>query len=302
MSQQSTLVSAQPYWERWMTAFPTLGDLARAEQSQVLSLWAGLGYYSRARNVYQSARQLSLLKTWPQTWKEWAQLPGVGPYTAKAITASCFSEAVLPVDGNVVRWVSRYQGIPNALNSSSDRQKVEDFVSSLANQLPAQSHRTWVHIVMELGSQLCRSQNPKCADCALSTDCVSFAKWGGLPRWPQAKQRAPVQKVSSLQLVYWKNKSPVLRQRLSSSRLADQWELPTWDWATNDPRLNKILSKFNVLGRSTHAITKYRFDLIAVDAGKWRGALPNRHKRFADLSHRDVVTTATQKILSLLSF
>jgi A/G-specific adenine glycosylase len=230
------------------------------------------------------------------------KLPGVGPYTAKAITASCFSEPVLPIDGNVVRWVSRYFGIPNALNSSADRQNVENRVASLSEQLPLKSHQKWVHIIMEFGSQMCRSQNPKCGECPLSSDCVSFAKWGETPRWPRAKQKSPVQKVSSLQLVYWKNSSPVLRQRPSLSRLADQWELPTWDWDPQDPTFKKILSKFNVLARSKHAITKFQFDLIAIDAGPWRGALAKGHKRLEDLNSDDVVTTATRKILSQLSF
>jgi A/G-specific adenine glycosylase len=301
MSQQSTMASVVPYWQRWMLRFPNLLELARASESEVLSQWSGLGYYSRARNIHRAAQQL-VSRPLPRSWLEWIELPGVGEYTAKAVSASCFGEAVLPVDGNVLRWVSRHQGIRNPLNSRDDRRQIESAVDSLAATLPASAHSTWVHLVMELGSQLCKPVNPRCNDCPLQNSCVSFGRHGDKAQIPIAKLRAQPKRVQSVQLVFWKGGAPLLRLRPPGARLENQWELPSWELQTQDPKLETILSKFKLLARSAHAITRYRYELVAIDAGPWRGKVPRGYRPYHKLDSDCVVTTASRKILEQLSF
>ncbi|GBL23629.1 adenine DNA glycosylase [Opitutia bacterium] len=124
MCQQTQIATVIPYFERWTAKWPDFKDLAKAEESEVLALWAGLGYYSRARNLLNLAKQVAALKAPPRTTAEWREFKGVGPYTAAAIASIAFAEPVAVVDGNVVRVLARLDGVRSKLRDASSAAKL----------------------------------------------------------------------------------------------------------------------------------------------------------------------------------
>lgn len=156
-----------------MEAFPTITDLANAEEETVLRLWQGLGYYSRARNLHATAIYVSkeLNGQFPSSYSEIIKLKGVGPYTAAAIASICFNEAQPVVDGNVFRFASRYFGIESDISKSGSRKVFENV---LTHEIPASCPGTFNQAMMEFGATIC-SPSPKCDSCGFSTDCYAYA-------------------------------------------------------------------------------------------------------------------------------
>ena len=169
MLQQTTTRAVIPYFEKFLTQFPTLYDLARAPLEQVLSHWAGLGYYSRARNLHRSAQALVAAGGFPENFESLMEFPGFGPYTSRAVAALAFGQEVGVIDGNVIRVLCRYKGWPVAWWKSSERNKLQTEIDLWAQQgfCPATINQA----VMELGASLCSPQRPSCFQCPLRTNC-----------------------------------------------------------------------------------------------------------------------------------
>ena len=171
--QQTRVDQGLPYYERFITAFPNVEDLANANEDEVLKLWEGLGYYSRARNLHFTAKLIStdLSGSFPKTYKGLLELKGIGPYTAAAIGSICFDLPVAAVDGNVYRVLSRYSGITESIDETATKKQITE----LANAVLAEQH-TGNHnqAVMELGATVCSPLNPSCTDCPLRINCEAF--------------------------------------------------------------------------------------------------------------------------------
>ena len=173
--QQTRVEQGRSYYHAFTETFPTVTDLALASEDQVLKLWQGLGYYSRARNLHAAAQYIhgELLGSFPQTYKGILQLKGVGPYTASAIASICFDLPHAVVDGNVYRVLSRLFGIHTPIDSSAG---IKEF-NVLANELMGkQSPGMHNQAMMEFGALHCTPKNPKCDSCPLSGKCVAFAQ------------------------------------------------------------------------------------------------------------------------------
>ena len=126
MLQQTRVAQGLPYYQKFIENFPTIFDLAKANEDKVLKLWQGLGYYSRARNLHYTAKQIALNKgEFPQNYKELKALKGVGDYTASAIASFCYNEPVAVVDGNVYRVLTRYYNISNPINQATTQKKIQ---------------------------------------------------------------------------------------------------------------------------------------------------------------------------------
>ena len=173
MLQQTRVAQATPYYLRFLEAFPTVVDLAEASEEQVLKLWQGLGYYSRARNLHHTAKQVAFdyQGQFPTTYHELLKLKGVGTYTAAAIASIAFDEAVAVVDGNVYRVLARFFGVETDIASSAAPKEF----SALANTLldpkrPAQFNQA----LMEFGAMQCTPKNPQCHQCPLQWSCVAY--------------------------------------------------------------------------------------------------------------------------------
>ena len=173
--QQTRVDQGMPYYLKFIEHFPTVTDLALASEEQVLKLWQGLGYYSRARNLHFSAKYIvnNLQSEFPTTYQELLKLKGVGDYTASAIASICFNEPTAVVDGNVYRVLSRYFGIKTPINSSLGNKEFKQLAQKLLDSNNSGTHN---QAVMEFGARMCKPQNPDCSKCPLSNSCIALAK------------------------------------------------------------------------------------------------------------------------------
>ncbi|ESU28965.1 A/G-specific adenine glycosylase [Flavobacterium limnosediminis JC2902] len=170
MLQQTRVAQGLPYFLRFTEAFPTVFDLASADEEEVLKLWQGLGYYSRARNLHATAKQISfdLNGKFPDNYKDLLKLKGVGEYTAAAIASIAYGEAVPVVDGNVYRVLSRYFGVETDISAASAK---KEFFALAASLLPKDRSSEFNQALMEFGALQCVPKNPDCQNCIFSASC-----------------------------------------------------------------------------------------------------------------------------------
>ncbi len=173
--QQTQVKQGLPYYEKFVNNFPSVFHLSDAKEEQVLKLWQGLGYYSRARNLHYTAKYIvkELNGVFPSTYKDLLKLKGVGDYTASAIASICFNEATAVVDGNVYRVLSRYYGINTPINSTQGVKTFKDLAQSL---LPHKNIGDYNQAIMEFGAIQCKPKNPNCGYCPLQSSCIAFNK------------------------------------------------------------------------------------------------------------------------------
>ena len=173
MLQQTRIEQGLPYYLAFTEAFPSIFHLANASQEKVLKLWQGLGYYSRARNLHETAKYVAnvLNGEFPQSYKELLKLKGVGDYTASAIASFCYNEATPVVDGNVYRVLARYFDIATPINSSAGQKEFKLLAEEL---MSTQDPATYNQAIMEFGALQCKPQNPLCDSCPLSGSCLAL--------------------------------------------------------------------------------------------------------------------------------
>jgi A/G-specific adenine glycosylase len=176
MLQQTQVATVIDYYARFLLTFPTVKALADASLGDVLALWSGLGYYSRARNLHRCAQQVrdDWGGTFPQRAHELIQLAGIGPSTAAAIAAFCFHERISILDGNVLRVLSRYLGEAADVSTTQGKREFQAHAHTLlpadAADMPA-----YTQALMDFGATLCKPRNPECGRCPLAPSCVALA-------------------------------------------------------------------------------------------------------------------------------
>ena len=170
--QQTRIEQGRDYWLRFVDRWPTVQQLAEATEEEVLRMWQGLGYYSRARNLLAAARQIANLGAFPQTIEGLRQLKGVGPYTAAAIGSMAFDLPAAVVDGNVFRVLSRHFDIDTPINTTQGRHIFDELASQL---LPPQKAADYNQAIMDFGATWCTPLSPRCADCPLCHSCMALA-------------------------------------------------------------------------------------------------------------------------------
>jgi len=170
MLQQTTVAAVIPYYEKFMRRFPKVTDLARASEAQVTEMWAGLGYYSRARNLHRAAKEIAGSK-FPSKAEELIELPGFGPYTANAVASLAFNQKVGVLDGNVIRVLSRVYGLKLKWWMPKERQKLQE----LSNQLAQTEDNSEINQgLMELGATVCTPKKPLCLLCPWKSKCAAL--------------------------------------------------------------------------------------------------------------------------------
>lgn len=179
--QQTRIAQGGEYWERFMAQYPTVQDLAAAHEDEVLKLWQGLGYYSRARNLHTAAKQIVALGHFPDTLEGIKQLKGVGDYTAAAIGSFAFDIPAAVVDGNVYRVLARYFGIDTPINSTPGKKEFAALAQSLLPSSKASDFQSSLSLVaaynqamMDFGAIQCTPQSPKCLLCPLAETCEAM--------------------------------------------------------------------------------------------------------------------------------
>lgn len=175
MLQQTRVAQGLPYFLSFTASFPTVFDLANADEEQVLKLWQGLGYYSRARNLHGTAKYIAfeLKGNFPENYNDLLKLKGVGEYTAAAIASFSYNEAVPVVDGNVFRVLSRYFDIETDIASSGAK---KEFIELAKELMPNDNPAIFNQAIMEFGALQCVPKNPDCEKCVLNSGCLALQK------------------------------------------------------------------------------------------------------------------------------
>ncbi len=180
--QQTRVEQGRPYYERFLQSFPTLADLAAADEQEVLKLWQGLGYYSRARNLHAAAKQVmnEFQGQFPSTPDTIKSLKGVGDYTSAAIASFAFDLPQPVLDGNVFRFLSRYFGVHTPIDSLAGRRAFQSIAQGIIDH---RDPATFNQAIMEFGALQCKPVNPACEQCPLAKECIAFrnAKVSELP-------------------------------------------------------------------------------------------------------------------------
>ncbi|HYG16163.1 MAG TPA: A/G-specific adenine glycosylase, partial [Bacteroidia bacterium] len=171
--QQTRVNQGMPYYHKFIEKYPDIAAMAGAHEDEVLKLWQGLGYYSRARNMHQAAKMITyeLNGKFPITYTDILKLKGVGSYTAAAIASIAGNEPVAVVDGNVYRVLARYFGIDTPIDSTEGRKTFLKLANELIN---TENPATYNQAVMEFGALQCKPQNPDCGVCPLKISCIAL--------------------------------------------------------------------------------------------------------------------------------
>ena len=224
MLQQTQVATVIPYYERFVARFPDVGSLARAELDEVLTLWSGLGYYSRARNLHAAARDIVERHAgrFPRTREELQSLPGVGRSTAAAIAAFAGGAREAILDGNVKRVLARHFAVPGYPGEKRVEKRLWELAESL---LPKTRVDRYTQALMDLGATLCRRTRPECARCPVKASCAALRQ-GAIERFPQARPRKVVPARRTAMLVLVHQGEVLLEKRPPSGIWGGLWCLP----------------------------------------------------------------------------
>ena len=275
MLQQTQVETVLPYFDRFISAFPTLEALAAVDEQQVLALWAGLGYYSRARNLLAAARQVAAEHSGviPSDYDRLRELPGIGPYMAGAILSIAFNKPYPVVDGNVRRVLSRIYGWTD--------ESPRDLWEAAARIVERGEPRLVNQALMELGAKICSFRAPRCLLCPVQASCVAF-KTGKQLEIPKVRKRPETIRMHLFAVVHRRRGRYLMK---SSKGL---WEFPLFNELPD--------GSFTRVGECRHTITHHRLD-ISVYEGSLPDATGLAWKKPAEVP----ISSLTKKIASTVS-
>lgn len=276
MLQQTTVAAVGPYFERFTSRWPTLEALAKAEEADVMAAWAGLGYYSRARNLVACAREVTRLGKFPETEAELRKLPGLGAYTAAAVAAIAFGERATVVDANVERVVARLEAIEDLLVKAHPQIRAR-----VAELTPTKRPGDFAQAMMDLGAMICTPRSPRCLLCPLQDACKGRVL--GPERFPvkAAKASKPQRRGQAFWIAA--NGKVWLVQRPGKGMLAGMRALPDDGWNARGDGQGQAPLEGPWLpgGVVRHSFTHFDLDLqlmlysgsdwarLAADHGEW---------------------------------
>jgi A/G-specific adenine glycosylase len=258
MLQQTQVITVLPYFERFMAAFPTVESLARANEEAVMKAWAGLGYYSRARNLHAGAKcVVDELGDFPSTKEGWLKIPGVGPYTAGAITSIALGHPEPIVDGNVERVFSRLRRLARSAGEVGYKESLWKLSASAvkrahaARKNPSDLNQAW----MELGATVCTPKNPKCEVCPIRSECLAHAG-DVVGKYPEKKKRAEWVSIVEERYAFVDIASNKIYVEKTQ---AGEWRAGLWDFPTKIPfaarrKLEAPLAEFE----TNHVVTHHK--------------------------------------------
>lgn len=252
--QQTRVNQGTAYYLRFVEKYPTITELATASEDEVLKVWQGLGYYSRARNLHQAAKAIrhSFKGLFPRKYEDIRGLKGVGPYTAAAIASFAYNLPYAVLDGNVMRVYSRLFGITDPIESMKGRKKLQHLADEL---LPKENSASYNQAAIELGALVCLPKNPHCTDCPLQIHCEAFAH--KLTNKLPVKQLKAIKKVRFLNyLVIQSGQRVVIRKRSHNDIWKGLYDFPCIE-TTASASLQQLAEKsewINTFGKNKVAI------------------------------------------------
>jgi len=240
MLQQTQVSTVIPYFERFLTLFPTPKALAKADETTLLKAWEGLGYYSRARNLQKSAQMIEALGHFPTTHEDILKLKGVGSYTAGAIASIAFSLATPAVDGNVFRVISRVCCIFEDIAKPKTRKRFESVVTEI---IPKAYPGDFNQGLMELGATICKPKSPKCLECPIQRHCQAYKQ--GIDDLLPIKSKSGKQlKVKLITCIIENQHGELLiEKRPNQGLLANFYEFKTFEYEDGDEPEEILLKK-----------------------------------------------------------
>jgi A/G-specific adenine glycosylase len=269
MLQQTAVAAVKSYYERFVGIWPDVVALAAAPREEVMKAWAGLGYYSRARNLHTAAQVVVTQHggRFPETAAELKALPGIGDYTAAAIAAIAFDEPVAVVDGNIERVIARLFAVDTPLPAAK-----KEIRALQAKLTPKERAGDYAQAMMDLGAVICTPKKPACALCPLSEDCIARAR-GEAERYPMKAEKAerPTRYGAAFVAVR-RDGAVLLRKRQDSGLLGGMTEVPGSEWSS---RYDDLAAKAQapiqaswrtVPGRVVHVFTHFRLELTVYHA------------------------------------
>lgn len=263
MLQQTRAAAVVPYYQRFLDRFPTVEALAAAPEDQVLALWSGLGYYSRARNLRRAARQIVDGGGFPRDFESLRRLAGVGDYTAAAIASIAFGQPCAVLDGNVLRVVARVENDASDIGASATRAR---FHAVAQAWLGRHNPSVFNQALMELGATVCLPKNPQCALCPVAAHCRANQS-GTVAQLPVKLRRTQPVRVETSLLVVRNRGRVLLRQRdRADRRMAGFWDLPAVE-DLPQARIGASIAEFR------HTITHHHYTLTLLSASTARPAM-----------------------------
>ncbi|TCS92802.1 A/G-specific adenine glycosylase [Hazenella coriacea] len=241
MLQQTRVDTVIPYYERFLSRFPTIESLAAAADEDVIKAWEGLGYYSRARNLHSAVKEVvaEYGGKVPDKVAQISKLKGVGPYTTGAILSIAYDKKVPAVDGNVMRVFSRLFTIEDDISQQSTRKKMERIAEKL---IPESSPGDFNQALMELGAMVCTPQSPKCLFCPVQSVCKAYQQ-GRESELPRKKKATSPKSVDVIFVWIVSENKVLIEKRPEQGLLAHMWSLPTIEQAKKENYL-EVFNEF----------------------------------------------------------
>lgn len=306
MLQQTTVATVIPYFSKFLDKWPDIHSLANAEDAEVMAAWAGLGYYARARNLLKCARVISqdYDGKFPSDIESLLLLPGIGPYTAAAISTIAFGSAATVMDGNIERIVSRIFSIHDAMPEGKKRYyEHAELIFKNLELLEKKKIRSFPQALMDIGADICTPKAPQCYDCPVNGFCGAH-KNSEEEKYPikLPKKIIPLRKG----VVFWiqdENGGVIVEKRSDKRMLGRMIGLPTTDWDIKNEDisktkhvLNQKIKNFKKIGVIYHVFTHFRLELVVYEV-----TMP-KIKNVLNYSENYFITKAPNKDYSELGF
>ena len=276
MLQQTQVSTVVPYYERWMKKFQTVQSLAGASLTEVFKAWEGLGYYRRARNLHETAKTVceKFGGKFPDSKEELLKLPGIGRYTAGAVSCIAFGNPDPVLDGNVKRVLARIFALRDPVDTGRGEKKLWEIAENLVKE--SKSPGDFNQALMELGALVCLPENPQCGVCPVEKSCRAH-RMKKEQNFPIKSRNEKMEKLETLATVLWKNGRVLLEKRPLAMRWGGLWMFPYWIYkngvAENDFLKQRVKKDFGFQLQGLqpkieikHGFTKYRVRLRVYEA------------------------------------
>jgi A/G-specific adenine glycosylase len=296
MLQQTGVKTVGPYFEKFLGRWPDVAAMAQASLDDVLRMWAGLGYYSRARNLHACA--VAVVRdhggVFPDSEEGLRALPGIGPYTASAIAAIAFDRRTMPVDGNIERVVSRLYAVEEPLPQAKPR--IQQLAATLLDDARAGDEKSRAgdsaQALMDLGASICTPKKPACALCPLNEDCLARAR-GDQETFPRKAPKKSGALRRGAAFVVTRGDELLVRSRPEKGLLGGMTEVPGSDWLAGQddtaargqaPPLNGVARWHRKAGVVTHVFTHFPLELVVYTARVGAGTRAPKDMRWVPIA------------------